>query len=451
MPTPPNISNNVRRWLASRNLSLADVLIAVLLLVVPFHAFLTIWVSTFVGHFVLLRLWDELLLFVLCSIVVVQIIRDMALRQWLYKSAIARLIAVYVLLTILLGCLATLRHAVAPAAVAYGLIINLRFLVWFLCVCIVARRSVWLQRHWRTFVFVPLTLVAIFGGLQFFVLPHDFLAHFGYGPSTYVPFITINQDSTTIRVQSFLRGANPLGAYMAALIGVLIGVVKWTKKDWRLWLLFALSVLVLGLSFSRSGWIGAFIAILVGVGLRLRTRHQRLWALGTLACAIIILGGILFALRSDIAVQDAILHVSSNSTAIETSNEGHVASLQESVRDIIREPLGEGPGTSGQASWYDTDHPIRNTESYLLQIGEEVGWVGLGLFVLILGSIGHALWRRKDVPLALGLLAGLCGLFLVSSFAYAWTDDTLAFVWWGLAGIALAMPEKRVDGAQHVA
>jgi hypothetical protein len=40
--------------------------------------------------------------------------------------------------------------------------------------------------------------------------------------------------------------------------------------------------------------------------------------------------------------------------------------------------------------------------------------------------------------LALGLLAALLGITFVNLLSQAWTDNTLSYLWWGLAGIALS-------------
>ena len=43
---------------------------------------------------------------------------------------------------------------------------------------------------------------------------------------------------------------------------------------------------------------------------------------------------------------------------------------------------------------------------------------------------------------ALSLFGSLIGLTFINLLSHAWTDDTLAYVWWGLAGIAMApLPE----------
>ncbi len=42
-------------------------------------------------------------------------------------------------------------------------------------------------------------------------------------------------------------------------------------------------------------------------------------------------------------------------------------------------------------------------------------------------------WRAD--PLALGLLASLAGISAVALLQHAWADDTIAYMWWGLAGL----------------
>jgi len=53
------------------------------------------------------------------------------------------------------------------------------------------------------------------------------------------------------------------------------------------------------------------------------------------------------------------------------------------------------------------------------------------------------LWLRRSDPLALGLFASLMGIGLIGLLSHVWTDDTLAYVWWGLAGIAMAPITKK--------
>ncbi len=124
-------------------------------------------------------------------------------------------------LIILLGFVAWLKGEVTPKAWAYGLLVDLRFPAWFLAVLLTAQRSPWLRRMWPKLVLIPAIVVTMFAVLQFTVLPHDFLSHFGYGTATIAPIETINHNDHYIRVQSTLRGANPLGAYLVLVISAL--------------------------------------------------------------------------------------------------------------------------------------------------------------------------------------------------------------------------------------
>jgi hypothetical protein len=184
----------------------AQALVAAVLVLVPFHAFLTVWGSTLVGHYTLLRLWDDLALLLVAGAATVCLVRDAGTRAWFMESLLVRLIAAYAGLTILLGAVSLARGDVSAKALGYGLLVNLRFLAWFLSVLLVAQRAPVLGKHWVRLVLGPAAVVAVFGALQFTVLPHDFLAHFGYHAATTIaPIETINHNSHYIRVQYRVR------------------------------------------------------------------------------------------------------------------------------------------------------------------------------------------------------------------------------------------------------
>src|SRR6185312_4718591 len=165
---------------------------------------------------------------------------------------------------------------------------------------------------------------------------------------------------------------------------------------------------------------------------------------GTVVClGLILLGVLTFAVRNS-AVQNIVLHTEDKSTIVATSNEGHTSALQSGVTDLLHEPFGCGPGTAGPASIYNTGHPGRIAENYFIQIGQEVGWVGLVLFGVILAAVAHMLYSKRD-SLPIGLLAALAGLTVVGFTSHVWADDTLAYVFWGLTGIAYALPVKALS------
>ena len=59
-------------------------------------------------------------------------------------------------------------------------------------------------------------------------------------------------------------------------------------------------------------------------------------------------------------------------------------------------------------------------------------------FILINLGVGYLLWLRRSDPMALCLFASLIGLSFINMLSHGWADDTIAYLWWGLAGIAMA-------------
>ena len=192
-----------------------------ILALLPFHAFLTVWLSSLAGHYTLLRLWKEFLLAIILIGSLYILATDKALRRRLLGHWLAKLIFAYALWLVIWAVIPLARHEVTGKAMWYGLLVDLRFLVFFLTIVILAAKSRLLPDNWRKILLVPAILVAAFAILQYWVLPYDFLKHFGYGASTISPYETINNNIHHLRVASTLRGANPLGAYLILPISAL--------------------------------------------------------------------------------------------------------------------------------------------------------------------------------------------------------------------------------------
>jgi hypothetical protein len=283
------------------------------------------------------------------------------------------------------------------------------------------------------------------------VLPKNFLKHFGYGPNTIWPYQTVNQNNHYIRISSTLRGPNPLGAYLLVIISGLTVLAMKIKKSWQ-WIaviVFGLAgLLCLFYSYSRSAYIGSVVAIGIAivVGLSLK-KKQYAYAITGILGIVIIIGSIgAIALQHNSHFEDIILHTNKNSVAV-NSDQAHKSYLDSGLQDVIHHPLGHGVGTAGPASYYN-NHPARLAENYFLQIGQESGWLGLTLFLVINWFVGKALWSKRRDSLALLLLATLIGITVVNMFSYAWTDDSLSYIWWGLAGIMLA-PKLSIPKKAH--
>lgn len=413
-------------------------LAALIIILVPFHAFLTVWLSSLAGHYTALRLWKEFLLVPLVLGCLYLLIRDRALAGKFLNVRLLWLIGAYLALLLICGIAAAAAHDVTEKAMWYGLLVDSRFLVFFLAVLIIAGRDGWLKANWQKILFIPAIIVAAFAILQYLVLPYDFLKHFGYNQSTIFPYETINHDINRIRVASTLRGANPLGTYLVVPISALAVFIFKDKRQRRDKLMFGFGLLMaLAFSFSRSAWLGAGLSLLIVAGLTLKSARAKTFFWRGLAGLVVLAAIMSIGLRNNLDFQDTILHTDSKSTAAVSSNEGHSSAFKSAVEDIWHQPLGGGTGTAGPQSVYN-NRPARIAENYYLQIGQEAGVIGMALFIAICIAVGKLLYERRADPLALALFASLIGLSLVNLLSHAWSDDTLAYLWWGLAGIALA-------------
>ncbi len=429
-------------------LSWVSIFTMLILMLMPFHALLTVWGSSLIGHYTALRLWKEVLLALSVAGVLYLLLTDHKIRTHTLSRRLVWLILAYILLNVIWGLLALNQHDVTAKALGYGLIVNLRYLIFFLVTWSVALRMSRLRSHWQWMVYWPAMGVAAFGLLQIFILPHDFLRHFGYGTHTIPAVETINHNSRYVRTASTLRGANPLGAYLLIPISLLSVLLLSPKR--RTWLQagFLTGLLVvLFFSFSRSAWVGALLTICVVLLFSVRTRASRRATVGIIAGLIILAAGLTAVFHRSPKFENFIFHTQTHSEVKTTSNENHLMALKKNGKDIWRQPLGRGPGTAGPASIYNAGHQPRIAENYFVQVAQETGWLGFGLLALINFGIGYLLWLRRDDPLALSLFASLIGLTFINLLSHAWADDTLAYVWWGLAGVAMA-PDRKAEAVE---
>ncbi|QQS20158.1 O-antigen ligase family protein [Candidatus Saccharibacteria bacterium] len=435
-----------RESLPRRTGALPDYAVALVLLFVPFHAFLTVSGAHLGANYTLIRLLPECVLLLIVGWLLFSKSVKPAWRS-LQQHKLAWLPASYLLVNLIYFMGTSIFGTMDVQVAAYSLLLNTRHVVWFWLVYAVALQSDWLHRHWQRLIVFPLGIVSVFALLQFFVLPPDFLSHFGYQTGvTITPVQTINQDTLTIRAQSTLRGPNPLGAYLVLGIGLLWVAMLKISGRYLLLLLAAGAMLV---SFSRSAWLGLLVTMTVWLGAKRGfmkgARVVLPFALGVFALLV----SALFLLQANQGFKNAVLHVNDQSTAEQTSNEDRLSALRIGIKDVVSEPFGRGLGTAGPASMLEDDIPARISENYFLGLGQEIGWLGMGLFVTVCYRLGRSLYARKE-GLARMLFATLAGLTLVNLLSYAWADVTLAYLWWGLAAIGLAwLPTSKKPQKQH--
>lgn len=324
-----------------------------------------------------------------------------------------------------------------------GLFINMRFFLFFGLVFVAIQLYPQLYRLFLN-VFIGGALVVVgFAILQVTVLPNDFLKYLGYGESTIMPYLTVDNNENYVRISSTLRGPNPLGVYAVIVLSVVLtawltGPRKFTKRESILaGILAGGSVIALWASYSRSAALGALAAVgiilLVMYGKRI---SKTVWLVVGLSGLVLL--GSLVVLRDTQFVSQVILHEDPHEGNDINSNDGHAESLLDGAQRMVRQPLGAGVGSTGSASLL-TDKPVIIENQYLF-VAHETGWLGLGLFLLINYIVLEQLWRRRKHWLAFGVFASGVGLALAGLFLPVWADDTVSIIWWGLAAIALAIP-----------
>lgn len=411
--------------------------VAVILALLPFHALLTTWAGSNLGHLDIWRSWKELLFLIMVPPAVWLIWQDSKLKNWLVRSWIVRFFGIYVLLHLVLGAVAYANNEVNTAALAYSFVINLRFIGFFILCMVVAAHSNFLIRHWPKILLIPAGAVVVFGLLQKFLLPYDFLRHFGYGKATIPAFHTIDNDPNLLRIQSTLRGPNPLGAYLVLILSTLLTFLRNLRVVPVGLGAFFGAMVVLLYSHSRSAWVG-FAFALITFGLLSFSHKIKTW-LTIMGISLLVLVGGIYLFRSSDTVEETFFHDSPSVAAPQTSNEARTESLKRGALDVIHEPLGRGPGTAGPASARNSE-PARISENYFLQIGQEVGIIGVAVFIAINTLLVKQLWKKRDEQLAKILIASFAGLTFINLLSHAWTDDTVSYIWWGLAGVSIATP-----------
>ena len=139
---------------------------------------MTVSAASLVGHYTAIRLWKEVLLAVLAVGCGLAIIRTPGWPRVLRRQRLIILIALYIAVLLLVGLIGLGKQAVGGKALAYGLLLDTRFLVFFGVVWMVSHCSNWITCHYRQLLLIPATIVVMFGLLQFLVLPANFFESF---------------------------------------------------------------------------------------------------------------------------------------------------------------------------------------------------------------------------------------------------------------------------------
>lgn len=287
-----------------------------------------------------------------------------------------------------------------------------------------------------------LSTVVCLAGLLQWVFPKDIMTHFGYSIERGVkPNFFIDDKPDLPRVFSTLRDPNSLGAYLILPSALLFyGLIRFWKTNKQMLIggLLLLHGLIVFLTFGRAAWLGTLAAGAVTVGLykaKLIRKLLRKYA-PLLAVGLLLLAGLVFVLKDQYIVQNVVFHSDENTRQTD-SNNLHIIQIQKGLDGIASQPLGHGPGTAGLVSVHNEKGGLL-TENYFVQVAYEVGILGLALLVALMVLILRRLWLIRQEPLALALIASFAGLTLMNMLLHTWANEAVAASWFMLAGLALA-------------
>ncbi len=340
-----------------------------------------------------------------------------------------------------------------------GLAIDLRFILIFVATFILARLdNLWWQKINKVLVTLGL-IVGVFALLQVTVLPVDFLKHFGYSTETITPYKVIDQNPDYIRINSTMRGPNPLGAFAIITLALSLGYFYKQNKlkgtDFANFCLIILSLVMLFFSHSRSAWLAGGL-VMLGLLIVWFKKSKKL-VLGTifLSTLVVLSGLAVLLVKYDTAslidkFQHLFLHDNSSTTNISSDDERQ-ESIMTAVNLIKKKPIiGYGVGSAGSASIMRSDKKEIIIENQFLLVAYETGLVGLMIFLSIYGWILAQLWRLRENWASVSLLLSGVGLGIIGLLLPVFVDSAVAVTWFGLSGAMIgALGYNKNHGTTH--
>lgn len=412
-----------------------------LLAYMPFHIFLSQWLSSVTGGLDAWKVGKDVL-----TMALVLLCLGLVLAKRLsHKKLFLVLSAVSVLYLLLHIGLYFARQDTTQDVGALATVYNNRVL-WYLLIglaaALIAPKDISLAKLTRL-VLVASTIVCLVGVAQYH-LPKDIMTHFGYSVERGVrPAYFIDDKPDLPRIMSTIRDPNSLGAFLVLPILLIIQrLLDKARKSQRLLNggLLLLHGLTLFLTFSRGAWAALAVSL---AALALTRYRQQLASLlkkswPWLTAGIIVLLGAVYMLRDEYVVQNIIFHSDESTTAELDSNELHADFIAKGVNGIKEDPLGHGPGTAGIVSIQNQTGGLL-TENYFVQIGYEVGIAGLLLFLAALTFVYKKLLNAPRFELAIGLVAAFWGFLIMSMISHLWTNEVIAVSWWLPAGVVIGL------------
>lgn len=394
----------------------------------PFHAFLSVWLGSITGNQAVWQSWKELLAIALTGLSTFYAYKHPSSLQRLQSPfwyALGGFVGVAVVVTMVMqpGVIAAL----------FGAKTDLEPLALCVIAALVADKE--LVRRMVAALLVTSSIVVALALMQVYVMPREFLTSFGYNASTIAPYMLIDPALNDVRAFATLGGPLQLGSFLVLPIALCAALMTKRFRWWQPVLLTAAS-LALWHTHSRAAWGGALVALGLVAVLSVPKRWRLPFILGGTVAAAVGLNLLISLAGNSTTLQYYLFHGSLKQTGFTTSTDQHGQAIEQGQRVLLDNPLGMGLGTAGPAS-YQTDDPII-PESQYLQIGIEAGFIGLALYLLFQLLLAWRLLKDAEhQPLAMALVASLVGVAVINLALHGWADSSTALVYWTIAGAYL--------------
>lgn len=401
-----------------------------LMALMPLHAFLAIWAGSVFGNQMIWQAWKEAVIAIVGLFVLAHLFKNPEKLQ-LLKRPIIYISLAYIALSIFI----TLIVQPPLLSALIGFKTNLAMVLVFLAAVVVSDTR--FKNQVLKILMMSSGAVIVFGLIQAYVLPIDFLTKFGYGSSTIKPYYMVDPAIEAVRIVSTLGGPNQLGAFLILPICIAISLMLRGFSWLKLAFVMAGSVVVFN-TYSRSAWLGLIIAVGITLLLHIPRKFRMPSLLAGTIMATILIELVVINSSSSSQLQYYIFHQS----IIETGHLGptgeRMAAIENGIQAVQQQPWGMGLGTAGPASFY-SDQPMI-TENWYLQLGIEVGLVGLALFIALQIMLAIKLMRHnQQLLIAPAMVGAMAGIAVINLFLHGWADSSTALTYWILAGACLGV------------
>ena len=406
-----------------------------LFIYMPFHTFLSVWLSTYTGSLDFWKVWKDVLTAVVTIFCIATVFLTSKVSK-LYKTILI-LISIYALLHLILFFSSSQPLLTGTLAFIYNLRIFCYLIIGY-SLAILLPKSDLLRKYSK--LLILLSTVVCFSALLQYLLPKDIMTHFGYAVERGVkPNFYIDDKPDLFRVFSTLKDPNSLGAFLILPITLLVQkLIKNWKTNRRMFIvsLLVLHVWTLLLTFSRSTLLATILAVSTLLVMQnakfIKAHKQQIITYGV--GFLVVITGFVYIMRDQYFVQNVVFHAD-ESTTLASPNELRGSLAERAINGIIHQPLGHGPGTAGLVSTRLPNGLL--TENYFLQILYEVGIFGFAIFIAILFLIVQKLWVLRKNELARVLLASFVGLVFANLLFHTWSNEAVAITWFLTAGLSL--------------